>query len=109
MQYVAVTYKQPVYSSSNKIIGVLGLSYYLNKIKNDYQKEKNIIINLLTDKEINCIKQMMLGKTAKETAVVLGISYKTVEFHIANIKMKLNCYRKSEIIEKFINQGITII
>lgn len=60
----------------------------------------------LSKKELACIKQLMLGKTAKQIGKALGISPRTVEFHITNIKSKLRCYRKSEIIEFLIKNEL---
>jgi DNA-binding CsgD family transcriptional regulator len=50
----------------------------------------------------------MMGKTSKKIAKCLGISYKTVDFHIANIKLKLNCYRKSDIVESYLDLSLNM-
>lgn len=51
----------------------------------------------LTPCEVKVLKQFLQGKTAKEIGQALCISAKTSEFHLANIKAKLNCHRRSEI------------
>jgi DNA-binding CsgD family transcriptional regulator len=48
--------------------------------------------------EKECLKCLFMGKSAKETADELGLSSRTVEHYLENIKNKLNCNRKSEII-----------
>lgn len=51
-----------------------------------------------SQRESECIYLMLLGKTTKETARKLGISPRTVETHINNIKAKLNCISRSQIL-----------
>ena len=43
---------------------------------------------------------MIRGKTAKEIAVILNLSPRTIEHHIENIKIKTNSDSKSELIDK---------
>lgn len=45
----------------------------------------------LTAREVSCLAQVALGLTVKEIAQTLGISYRTVESHMNNIKNKLGC------------------
>lgn len=50
----------------------------------------------LTDREVEVLRQLVLGKTNQEIAVVLGISYKTVEKHIDSIYSKLGVASRVE-------------
>lgn len=52
----------------------------------------------LTKREIDCLRQMANGKTSKEAALLLGISYRTVDKHIENIKLRLECHSVREAI-----------
>ena len=52
----------------------------------------------LTERESECVYHLSLGHTAKETAEHLGLSFRTVEYYLSNIKDKIKCNRKSEII-----------
>lgn len=45
----------------------------------------------LTQRECECIHYLAIGKTAEEISIILGISKRTVETHIENIKIKLDC------------------
>jgi len=45
----------------------------------------------LTQRECECINYLTIGKTAEEVSMILGISKRTVESHIDNIKIKLSC------------------
>lgn len=51
-------------------------------------------------REIDLINYIALGKSAEETALILNISTKTVQRHIANIKNKINCSKNTEILNK---------
>lgn len=57
------------------------------------------LTSLLTAREIAVLKCFLQGQTAKEIANILFISAKTVEFHLSNIKHKLNCYSRSDIFQ----------
>ncbi len=59
-----------------------------------------------TKREQEIVRDYLQGKTAKEIAGVYAISAKTVEFHLANIKKKLNCYRRSDIYQAILSQGL---
>lgn len=61
---------------------------YINK-KND----------ALTNKEKECAKFLINGCSAKEVARLLNISNRTVEFHLSNIKTKLGCRNKAQLIK----------
>lgn len=62
-------------------------------------------LRLLTPREKECLCFILRGKTAKEIAGLMSISFRTVEFHIMNIKEKLNCSSRSQLIEYSIDNG----
>lgn len=53
----------------------------------------------LSPREKQCIKLLIEGKTAKETGATLGLSPRTIEFYFENIKNKLSCWSKQEILK----------
>lgn len=55
---------------------------------------------LLTTREREIARLLLRGVVMREIAVTLGISPRTVERHVDNMKTKLNCYRKSDLISK---------
>jgi DNA-binding CsgD family transcriptional regulator len=63
------------------------------------------IVGLLTPREIEVVKSMLNGKTAKETAKQLAIAPKTVENHIDKIREKLRCRNKFELVRKILNDN----
>ena len=75
----------------------------IHQLKSTYDEFK------LTPRESEALYYLMRGKTAKETAQRLNIHFKTVEKHHENIRTKLNCNSRSEVIEKAINSGAALI
>lgn len=57
----------------------------------------------LSPRELECLQLLKSGYTAKETAQQFGLSYRTVEHHINNIKLKFGLNRKSDVIKAFIH------
>ncbi len=53
----------------------------------------------LSTRELDCMAFIANGRTAKEIGKLMKISNRTVEAHIYNIKNKLDCNRKSEIVD----------
>ena len=68
-------------------------SYYLGKHYGDLY---------LTRREAECMVQLMRGKTVPQTAKLLQLSSRTVEFYVKNIKIKLKCRTKSELLQKIL-------
>lgn len=68
----------------------------------DNQQHFKIISNesKLTNRQMECAKLLMNGKTAKEIARSLGLSPRTVEYYLTNIKLKLECNNKVELVTK---------
>ena len=60
----------------------------------------------LTHREIETLKWTALGKTAPETATILGISKDTVGFHIKNSCRKLNANNKTNAATIALDQGL---
>lgn len=54
----------------------------------------------LSRQEIICLTHLNHNRTAKEIAVIMQISYRTVEAYLENIRLKLRCESKSALIEK---------
>ncbi|MDP1836560.1 MAG: LuxR C-terminal-related transcriptional regulator [Chlamydiales bacterium] len=63
----------------------LGMEKYLQQAAN------------LTLRERQCLQCLLKGKTAKETATLLKLSFRTVEYYLENIKGKLDCSNKRDL------------
>jgi DNA-binding CsgD family transcriptional regulator len=62
--------------------------------------------NLLSRREQEVVKQLMQGKSNKQIALALGISIRTVEFHLKNVYTK---YQVSSRIELILHLGNTTV
>lgn len=58
-----------------------------------------------TLREAQILHYLFNHYSAEKTAEKLEISKKTVEYHLANIKVKLNCLNKSQIVNKAVDWG----
>ncbi|WP_425396194.1 response regulator transcription factor [Aeoliella sp.] len=61
---------------------------------------------VLTDRETECLQLAAQGKTIDESAANLGISERTVRFHLANASEKLGTPRRAQAITRAIQQGL---
>lgn len=55
-----------------------------------------------TRREAECMVELLKGKTLSNVAITLGISRRTVEFYLKNMKVKVGCRTKFELID-FVN------
>ena len=119
-----VSLKMPWYSD-DKIVGVFGCSVLLNRQSIDQTLQQlnqlstiipqfshspiksaahPIMQNYqLTPREIEILKYVVNGNTAKRIGNILNLSHRTIESHIHNIKIKTNSGSKSELINKTID------
>lgn len=86
----------------------IGDTFYKNQnwFSLDAKKRKNLLIQLnfkipdLSLREKECLKFYLQNETAKSIAERLNLSSRTVESYLENIKNKLDCYKKPELIKK---------
>lgn len=92
-------------------------SYIHESFKSEFMKEITIKTlklsgdlegELLTNKQLSCVTHLIDGKSAKEIAKTLGISYRTVEGHITKLNARFNCHTKTELIAKLLKNGLGI-
>lgn len=57
----------------------------------------------LSRQEFNCLRQIALGRSQKHIGEELGLSSRTVESYIINIKNKLNANTKEELVGYYLN------
>lgn len=71
---------------------------FVQTIANDryylYQEPHSVY---LTQKELECMKWSVKGKTSEEIALLMNISKRTVEAHMENVKQKMNCYKQFQL------------
>jgi DNA-binding CsgD family transcriptional regulator len=60
----------------------------------------------LTKRQLECLLLLIKGKTAKQIAKQLNLSPRTVEDHCEQLKARLDCHSKSELIDKAVKSGL---
>lgn len=53
----------------------------------------------LTQREHDCLLALLRGRTVRQVAAYLDLSPRTVEYYVKNMKGKLNCHSRSELLE----------
>jgi DNA-binding CsgD family transcriptional regulator len=116
-----VSFKFPLYDNEDRLGGIFGCTVLLHRDKLDVIAQqisvitslllqKNIPANiLLTGREINgkyfsarevdVIQWMVRGKTMREIGIELGLSKRTIESYVENIKTKMGVNTKSQLIQ----------
>ena len=124
----SLSIKMPWYDHHNKIIGIFGygiilgthsLAQSINQIIaiNNFSllSSQNIsnhtgkVLNdiYFTKREIDILNNTARGRTAKETATILGLSKRTVEHYLENIKTKMGAVKKSDMIDKYLGLNLS--
>lgn len=63
-------------------------------------------IRALSEREIDCMRWAAAGKTSWETAIILGISERTVNFHLRNACCKLQAPNRRAAVAVALYKGI---
>lgn len=53
---------------------------------------------ILNEREFECLVRLMQGKTNKIIGAEIGLSHRTVEYYIDNLKAKVGCLKKKDIV-----------
>ena len=103
LEITQLSLKIPLFSEEGVAMGVLGLSTTL--------RTRNILENdtlNLSPRETQCLRYWMQGKSTRVIGAILGLSSRTVEFYLNNIKSKWNCHSKSGLITKALENGFQL-
>jgi DNA-binding CsgD family transcriptional regulator len=68
-----------------------------------YDAEQEILVSA---RELDCLKWTAAGKTALEASIILGISERTVRFHLNAAREKLGCVTTTQAVAKAIAQQL---
>ena len=120
-----LTYKLPWYSHNHELLGIFGYAVLLNdrsfnEIANDITRFSKFlqhsrqlqILNTIrcsdamqyfSPRETDVSRLLVRGKTARQISETLGLSSRTVETHLLNMKRKLNVDTKSQLLEKIMD------
>lgn len=130
IHFHALSFKFPWYDDEDNIIGVFGcsivigdqgvypLAYSLSLlmqtgllIPQDDERASQFLPGSTFDdiyfsrRETQCLYHLARGKTAKQIANILGLSPRTIEHYLENIKKKMKVRSKSELLEKIFDQS----
>lgn len=73
---------------------------FIRFLENNSSPVTKFNIDILPPQQARCLKLLLEGKTSKQIAVELGLSYRTVEHYLQFVRKKLNCRNKIELIHK---------
>lgn len=104
--------KTPIFNKENKLVGIVGSSISFNNyLKAPALNQKEGLFYLdsksyLTRRELEVLKYTLLGYSNKRIGGILGISTRTIEAHLQNIKLKLQCNTRGELIITAVELGL---
>lgn len=84
----------------------LEIQYEFNNAKFQLHLGERFNNQYLTKRELDVLKGVILGYTAKRIAQELKLSYRTIEAYIDTLKSKLTCTTKAEIITVAMQSGL---
>lgn len=97
---IIVTNKTLMHDSKGKLVGIVGNYTEVRDPQIYGQKKPNEKNIPLTIRQTEVVTLLASGMTAKQIANELSISFRTVEHIIENVKEKLRCSTKMELIKK---------
>jgi DNA-binding CsgD family transcriptional regulator len=107
------TFKSPLMDHDGKIVGLLGLSFHIG----EYDLRKNLptisdanvpIKNWvkesdtceLSSRQLESLYWLTKGMTIKQIGKTMNLSPRTIESYLETIKTKLNCFCRTELIQR---------
>lgn len=83
-------------------------SHIARKVIGFFQKNNRVVSDksILTDRELEILKELITGKTYYAIALALDITADTVRFHIKNIYKKLHVHSQAEAVAEAMKKGI---
>lgn len=81
------------------------VALYYHQIMQSIDEERASAVTL-SDREEEILYWTAAGKTSSETGMIIGISEKTVQYHLYNSMKKLNVYSKPQAVAKAVLLGL---
>jgi DNA-binding CsgD family transcriptional regulator len=121
---IMISHKMPLKNKAGKVIAVFGTSTPLENLLSNgsesfspFQEIQATLISFLLPQKINqvkilskrekeCLQYLTRGMTAKQIARILNLSPRTIEFYIENMKNKLECHNRIELVAKAIQNHV---
>ena len=104
-QYIQrfITVKTPLLNQDKQAIGVIGSSHEISVVHINGQPIE------LNRRDVDCLAGIFKGMSAKMIAKHHDLSPRTVESYIENLKNKINCQNKHEIIQLILDNNLELI
>jgi DNA-binding CsgD family transcriptional regulator len=83
-------------------------SYFHNHILRRHGNDTSEAL-LVSARELDCLRWTAAGKSAWEASIILGISERTVRFHLNSAREKLNCTTTTQAVAKLVAQNLISI
>lgn len=72
-----------------------------------YYLGKNFHEIYITERELDCVRGLVQGKTYIEIGKQLKLSPRTIEFYVKNIKVKVGCKTQKELLNTVLSSDLT--
>ncbi|MCL5103688.1 MAG: helix-turn-helix transcriptional regulator [Armatimonadetes bacterium] len=74
----------------------------------DACRERGVIGQRLSEREVEVLRELMEGKSSQEVAETLSCTPRTVGFHLANIYRKLNVSNRMQAMRRAMALGLVV-
>jgi DNA-binding CsgD family transcriptional regulator len=101
--YIGVTLGSEVTDVLCRELRTLGGYFHSHVLRINGHDDNHI---LLSARELDCLKWTAAGKTAWEASVILGITERTVRFHLNAARTKLNCANTTQAVAEAIAHNL---
>jgi DNA-binding CsgD family transcriptional regulator len=94
--------------SVKKVSDTALIQEFLIRIGKERHSLNTVSYKPLTYKELECLAWLCMGKSSEEIALILNRSKRTIETHINNMKIKLNCTKATSLIYTAVSLGLLL-
>jgi len=89
---------------SRSELAILGNYFHSHMLRrNGIDSSEGLVVSA---RELDCLRWMAAGKSAWEASVILGISERTVRFHLNSAREKLDCTTTTQAVAKVVAQQL---
>ncbi len=119
---VVINHKRPIFDNNNVVTGLIShatdvtgtivegivgnfMKFLPPEVTKSFTIENKQNTIKLSKRQKQCLLLLARGKTATDIANILNISNRTAEHYIDDVKVKLNCATKQELIDASLKKG----
>jgi DNA-binding CsgD family transcriptional regulator len=104
-----LSYRDDENDTGNSVaeIKILGNYFHSHMLRrNGIDTSEALVVSA---RELDCLRWVAAGKSAWEASVILGISERTVRFHLNSAREKLNCTTTTQAVAKVVAQQLIAV